>query len=62
MAPSKGGGNIKLRVRQCCIKGYLPVEYTDRLNSGDIAEIDEPCTHSVQFGGMCVNCGRDMTE
>lgn len=28
----------------------------------DVAEIDEPCTHSVQFGGMCVNCGKDMTQ
>lgn len=33
------------------------------LNSSvDIAEIDEPCDHSVQFGGMCANCGKDMTE
>ncbi|MCJ1475141.1 Carboxy-terminal domain (CTD) phosphatase [Lambiella insularis] len=28
----------------------------------DIAEIEEPCAHGVQFGGMCVNCGKDMTE
>ncbi|EER26424.1 Carboxy-terminal domain (CTD) phosphatase [Coccidioides posadasii str. Silveira] len=27
----------------------------------DIAEIDEPCSHDVQFGGMCANCGKDMT-
>jgi RNA polymerase II subunit A-like phosphatase len=25
-----------------------------------IAEIEEDCRHEVQFGGMCVNCGRDM--
>lgn len=31
-------------------------------NSVDVAEIDEPCDHSVQFGGMCANCGKDMTE
>ena len=30
--------------------------------SGDIVEIDEPCVHSVQFAGMCANCGKDMTE
>lgn len=30
--------------------------------SVEIAEIDEPCDHSVQFGGMCANCGKDMTE
>ncbi|KAL9615536.1 MAG: hypothetical protein Q9167_000049 [Letrouitia subvulpina] len=28
----------------------------------EIAEIEEPCAHGVQFGGMCVNCGKDMTE
>jgi len=27
-----------------------------------LVEIDEPCTHEVQFGGMCANCGKDMTE
>ncbi|MCJ1244577.1 Carboxy-terminal domain (CTD) phosphatase [Trapelia coarctata] len=28
----------------------------------DVAEIEEPCAHSVQYGGMCVACGKDMTE
>ncbi|KAF6219291.1 hypothetical protein HO133_005116 [Letharia lupina] len=28
----------------------------------NIAEIEEPCAHSVQFGGMCVTCGKDMRE
>ncbi|KAI9656714.1 MAG: RNA polymerase II [Trizodia sp. TS-e1964] len=28
----------------------------------DVAEIDEPCSHSIQVGGMCANCGKDMTE
>ncbi|KAI9680743.1 MAG: Carboxy-terminal domain (CTD) phosphatase [Caeruleum heppii] len=28
----------------------------------DVAEIEEPCTHAVQFGGMCTLCGKDMTE
>lgn len=27
----------------------------------NIAEIDEPCSHEVQFGGLCANCGKDMT-
>lgn len=27
-----------------------------------IAEIEEPCDHNVQFGGMCASCGKDMTE
>lgn len=26
-----------------------------------IADIEEPCKHEVQFGGMCANCGKDMT-
>ena len=25
-------------------------------------EIEEPCSHDVQFGGMCANCGKDMTQ
>ena len=31
-------------------------------HSVEIAEIEEPCDHSVQFGGMCVACGKDMTQ
>lgn len=27
----------------------------------DVVEIHEPCAHEVQFGGMCANCGQDMT-
>ena len=28
----------------------------------EVAEIEEPCAHGIQFGGMCANCGKDMTE
>ncbi|KAL9587664.1 MAG: hypothetical protein Q9212_000118 [Teloschistes hypoglaucus] len=28
----------------------------------EIAEIEESCSHGVQFGGMCVHCGQDMTQ
>ncbi|KAF2640233.1 hypothetical protein P280DRAFT_490575 [Massarina eburnea CBS 473.64] len=28
----------------------------------DLLEIEEPCTHEVQFGGLCAECGQDMTE
>ena len=28
----------------------------------DVCEIEEECLHTVQFQGMCTNCGRDMTE
>ncbi|KAH0558395.1 hypothetical protein GP486_004948 [Trichoglossum hirsutum] len=31
-------------------------------SSIDVAEIEEPCSHSVQFGGLCSLCGKDMTE
>ena len=27
----------------------------------EICEIDEPCPHTVQYMGMCDNCGKDMT-
>ncbi|KAF1963358.1 hypothetical protein CC80DRAFT_556911 [Byssothecium circinans] len=27
-----------------------------------LLEIEEPCTHEVQFGGLCAECGQDMTE
>lgn len=26
-----------------------------------VAEIEEACRHEIQFGGICANCGRDMT-
>ncbi|KAL8870886.1 MAG: hypothetical protein Q9174_003172 [Haloplaca sp. 1 TL-2023] len=28
----------------------------------DLVEIEESCSHDVQFGGMCVKCGLDMTQ
>lgn len=28
----------------------------------DICDVEEPCKHSVQFGGMCAECGKDMTS
>lgn len=28
----------------------------------NLVEIDEPCEHEVQFGSLCANCGKDMTE
>ncbi|KAF8250198.1 hypothetical protein K440DRAFT_619671 [Wilcoxina mikolae CBS 423.85] len=30
-------------------------------NSVAIVEIEEPCTHEVQFAGLCTMCGEDMT-
>ena len=28
----------------------------------EIIDITEPCKHSVQFNGLCVECGKDMTR
>ncbi|KAJ4987763.1 fcp1-like phosphatase [Stagonosporopsis vannaccii] len=28
----------------------------------DMLEIEEPCTHEIQFGGLCAECGQDMTK
>ncbi|OCK82778.1 hypothetical protein K432DRAFT_348320 [Lepidopterella palustris CBS 459.81] len=28
----------------------------------DLVEIEEPCTHEIQFCGLCTHCGKDMTE
>ncbi|KAJ9193788.1 hypothetical protein DTO164E3_7717 [Paecilomyces variotii] len=40
-----------------------------KISKGDVItepinflEIDEPCAHEIQFGGMCAECGKDMTE
>ena len=30
-------------------------------NPVDICDIEEECPHTVQFLGMCTNCGKDMT-
>lgn len=30
-------------------------------NKNDYVEIEEPCSHSVQFHGLCTACGKDMT-
>ncbi|KAF1816313.1 hypothetical protein P152DRAFT_463921 [Eremomyces bilateralis CBS 781.70] len=27
-----------------------------------LVEIAEPCKHEIQYGGLCVNCGKDMTQ
>ncbi len=35
---------------------------TDRYSRVALVEIEEPCRHEIQFGGMCANCGKDMTQ
>jgi RNA polymerase II subunit A-like phosphatase len=30
-------------------------------HSADVVEIEEPCAHEIQYGGMCAECGKDMT-
>lgn len=43
----------------CCFLSALTDFSRDSI---DIVEIDEPCAHEVQFGGLCAECGKDMTE
>jgi RNA polymerase II subunit A-like phosphatase len=38
------------------------VPVVDLWDSVEVVEIDEPCAHEVQFGGLCAECGKDMTE
>ncbi|KPI41183.1 RNA polymerase II subunit A C-terminal domain phosphatase [Cyphellophora attinorum] len=28
----------------------------------DVAKVEEDCTHEVQFNGLCINCGKDLTQ
>jgi RNA polymerase II subunit A-like phosphatase len=28
----------------------------------NLVDIEEPCSHEIQFGGLCAECGLDMTE
>ncbi|KAK5957967.1 CTD phosphatase Fcp1 [Knufia fluminis] len=44
------------------IESWLVWEGDEIRAPRDILEVNEPCKHSVQFNGMCVECGRDMTE
>ncbi|TKA50580.1 hypothetical protein B0A49_12118 [Cryomyces minteri] len=30
-------------------------------SGAELAVINEPCRHEIQFGGMCAECGKDMT-
>jgi hypothetical protein len=45
--------------------GFFGLELMSRFSfafSVDVVEVEEPCAHEVQFGGMCAECGKDMTE
>jgi len=44
------------------IQSWLVWEGDEIREPRDILDVNEPCKHSVQFNGMCVECGRDMTE
>lgn len=45
-----------------CSPLLRPYRIANLLISLDIAEIEEPCAHGMQFGGMCTICGQDMTQ
>ncbi|KAF2853690.1 RNA polymerase II C-terminal domain phosphatase component [Plenodomus tracheiphilus IPT5] len=38
-----------------------PGTVIDRMGIG-LVEIEEACTHETQFGGLCAECGEDMTK
>lgn len=44
------------------IQSWLVWEGDEIREPRDILDVNESCKHSVQFNGMCVECGRDMTE
>lgn len=44
------------------LKDHATSSRANAPSSTELAEIDEFCTHDVQYGGMCVNCGKDLTE
>ena len=44
------------------IQSWLVWEGDEIREPRDILDVNEACKHSVQFNGMCVECGRDMTE
>ncbi|EXJ95604.1 hypothetical protein A1O1_00726 [Capronia coronata CBS 617.96] len=43
------------------IKGWRVWEGDVLTQPQDVCEIEEECPHTVQFLGMCTNCGKDMT-
>ena len=50
---SPADGNIK----SWKVKEGMPIE-----NDMQFVDIEEACSHSVQFAGLCGICGKDMTE
>lgn len=41
---------------------FCQTELLTAMRRADVVEIDEPCAHEIQFGGLCAECGKDMTE
>jgi len=52
-----GGGCYRAPVSKFSIEGAM--ELMGR--SVDVCEVEEDCAHTVQYLGMCTNCGKDMT-
>ena len=44
------------------IRNYRVWEGDTLDGPADICEVEEECTHTVQFQGICTNCGKDMTQ
>ncbi|KAH8727846.1 hypothetical protein GQ44DRAFT_769906 [Phaeosphaeriaceae sp. PMI808] len=56
--PQQFGANTDGKVTRWFIKPGAVIERA----GVDLVEIEEPCTHETQFGGLCVDCGEDMTK
>jgi RNA polymerase II subunit A-like phosphatase len=41
---------------------YIKPETVVERAGTTLLEIEEPCTHETQFGGLCAECGEDMTK
>ena len=37
-------------------------EVVDGRSNRPVVSIEEPCTHGMQFNGLCALCGKDMTQ
>ena len=51
---------------ECSVEGWLRTWAIDKGTvvtgpSSALAEVEEKCLHSIQYGGMCAICGKDMT-
>ncbi|KAB8345830.1 hypothetical protein FH972_022885 [Carpinus fangiana] len=56
--PANFESDVEGTITQWCIEKGTVIEHANV----DLVEVEEACSHSTQFGGLCVMCGKDMTE